>query len=145
MTNCKTSLSYEYQKYQKPAIDRRRLWARQLLGDVCASCGTSDQLEFDHVDRTSKSFNIGSNLLKKKQDLIAELKKCQLLCRPCHAEKTKNESQALYSGPRPETEHGTLTMYAWHKCRCDPCMEANTEYHRQYRERKKWPQLEAAY
>ncbi|WP_280507802.1 hypothetical protein [Nocardia flavorosea] len=27
-------------------------------------------------------------------------------------------------------EHGTLSRYANQKCRCDPCKQANTAYHR---------------
>ena len=59
-----------------------------MLGGKCCGCGTTEDLQFDHLDRTTKSFNIGSNLAAKIEKLEEEAKKCQLLCRSCHELKT---------------------------------------------------------
>lgn len=60
-----------------------------LLGGKCADCGRTDTLEFDHVDRTIKSFDIGPCYSLPLAELLEELKKCQLLCRKCHKIKTQ--------------------------------------------------------
>jgi hypothetical protein len=59
------------------------------MGGKCISCGCKDNLEFDHIDPSTKSFNISSGYNKTKKELFEELSKCQLLCNKCHLEKTK--------------------------------------------------------
>jgi 5-methylcytosine-specific restriction endonuclease McrA len=63
---------------------------REMLGGKCVRCGATSDLEFDHVDRHTKSFTIGSRAMSRWDGLLVELAKCQLLCRPCHIEKTYN-------------------------------------------------------
>jgi flagellar biosynthesis GTPase FlhF len=60
----------------------------EMLGGKCVGCGTTKNLQFDHIDRTKKSFCIGSSLASKLEKLIDEAKKCQLLCESCHRHKT---------------------------------------------------------
>ena len=59
-----------------------------MLGGKCVGCGTSKNLQFDHIDRTKKSFCIGKSLASKLEKLIEEANKCQLLCEKCHQYKT---------------------------------------------------------
>jgi hypothetical protein len=68
------------EKHRKHLID--------MLGGKCCGCGTIKNLQFDHLDRTKKSFNIGNNLAAKLEKLEEEAKKCQLLCKECHQIKT---------------------------------------------------------
>lgn len=102
-----------------------RAWAIDFLGGCCKSCGTQEDLEFDHVDPSTKSFNLGSHLgrysLKK---LKAELVKCQLLCTACHKVKTG------------VAECGTRSGYV-KGCRCADCTEANRVYYRRYWDSKR--------
>ena len=59
-----------------------------MLGGKCCGCGTTENLQFDHLDRTTKSFCIGKNLAAKLEKLEEEARKCQLLCQDCHNVKT---------------------------------------------------------
>ena len=59
-----------------------------MLGGKCCGCGTTENLQFDHLDRTTKRFNIGNNLASKLEKLEEEARKCQLLCQECHRLKT---------------------------------------------------------
>lgn len=57
----------------------------------CADCGVKYPpyvMQFDHV-RGKKSFTIGSVYYKKTMaQIIAEIKKCEVVCANCHAERT---------------------------------------------------------
>jgi 5-methylcytosine-specific restriction endonuclease McrA len=67
--------------------------ARALLGDECAQCGSTDRMEFDHIDPADKVAGI-TELWANWRSLLVELQKCQLLCHGCHWEKTLRERRA---------------------------------------------------
>ena len=48
--------------------------------------------ECDHIDKTSKLFQLSDYKLYTIEQIIEELKKCQPVCRFCHSIKTKDES-----------------------------------------------------
>ena len=76
----------------------------EKLGGKCVECGCTEALEFDHIDPSTKSFNIAAGYTKPKEVLLAEVAKCQLLCNKCHIEKTKKDSKfrpKSCSGGRP--------------------------------------------
>lgn len=100
-----------------------------LLGGKCVDCGSIHNLEFDHIDRTLKSFNIGACYSLPLVELLEELKKCQLLCHKCHKLKTR-EIDGL------KAEHGKYSMYRHYKCRCALCKEANRRQHAEWRYKK---------
>ena len=115
----------DHSKYNLERYHRWRLEYLEELGGKCVQCGSTKQLEFDHIDPSDKEFTIGSNLTYPREKVREELKKCQLLCRGCHIEKHKSE-------------HGSLGMYSHYKCRCDLCKEAWNKRSREYRrERRK--------
>lgn len=71
--------------------------AVEYLGGKCRVCGyrkCMSALEFHHIDPSTKVFEVGKFILKvwwKDEhlvwnQLIAELKKCALLCANCHRE-----------------------------------------------------------
>ena len=71
--------------------ERRRSHRRILieyLGGKCCGCGTTENLQFDHLDRTQKLFNIGKGLDYGMDKLKKEADKCQLLCYNCHEVKS---------------------------------------------------------
>lgn len=78
-------------KYMLDRYHRRISEAIIELGAACAHCGSEEisELEFDHIDPSTKSFTIGTKAGSVSEDkLQAELKKCQLLCKTCHDIKT---------------------------------------------------------
>lgn len=96
-------------------IERRKM-CYDLLGNRCARCNNQfNHYEFDHLDPSTKQFNIAQILTGAKDRLLTELKKCQLLCYDCHKEKTKE----IIGRP----EHG-ITAYRHHGCRCEICRKA---------------------
>jgi 5-methylcytosine-specific restriction endonuclease McrA len=110
---------------QKREYDRlrastaRAVWVAEQ-GGVCVKCGSSEQIEIDHVDPSAKEYKIATIWSRKKEIREAELAKCQLLCYSCHKEKTITENIK-------EFEHGTFSMYQSRKCRCQECRAANAE------------------
>lgn len=120
-----------YTPEQNAAYLRKR-YAEQMkefheaLGGKCVRCGSTEEIEIDHIDRTTKSFNIGRLWAKKDLPKVyEELAKCQLLCRTHHIEKTTIE----FTGEDRGMTHGTL--YAWMKkgCSCDVCAKAKRKWH----------------
>jgi hypothetical protein len=89
----------QYEKHQEKLVeeqrrirDERRQYLREYLGGKCVRCGSIENLEFDHIIKETKSFTIGSSLTCFSiEDLILEVDKCQLLCRPCHIDKSHEE------------------------------------------------------
>jgi hypothetical protein len=65
----------------------------EKMGGKCVECGCTETLEFDHIDPSTKSFNIAAGYTKPKETLLAEVAKCQLLCNKCHIKKTKKDSK----------------------------------------------------
>ena len=125
-----------YQReYQLARYHRRRAAAVAQLGGRCVRCGSTDDLDFDHVDPGTKRFTIAARLVSVTENVLqAELAKCQLLCRSCHVEKTRAEQRTRV--------HGTASMYRRGEdgvsgCRCGPCLEAAAVYHRRYMKGKK--------
>jgi hypothetical protein len=90
------------ESYLEDAKLRRLKMRRRALTFVmehakggCEECGETDFrcLEFDHVDRSTKSFEIGqavSNGASNKK-LLEEIKKCRVLCANCHKKHTANQ------------------------------------------------------
>jgi hypothetical protein len=101
----------------KERKQRRRAHLLEMLGGKCVRCGTTDGLVFDHIDPSTKAFTIGGNLERPWDVLLAEVRKTQLLCPPCHKIKGTED--------RPESPHGTIYRYSDLGCRCDLCRAAN--------------------
>ena len=59
---------------------------KDKLGNKCVKCGTTKNLQFDHIDPKTKCFNV--NPQDSWEKTLPELYKCQLLCKLCHLEKT---------------------------------------------------------
>ena len=71
--------------------DEKKSYCIEYLGGKCVKCGTTHNLQFDHIKREEKKYNITEKLTIKFDNLKEELDKCQLLCAPCHLEKTAKE------------------------------------------------------
>lgn len=122
-------------EYNRERHRTRRAKYIEMLGGSCARCGSTEQLEFDHVEPTEKRYTISAYFKGKEERHEAELKKCQLLCKQCHIEKSIEDS-----GKNPARGvHGTLSSY--NHCRCTECRAAKSAYNRMHdkRERKRAP------
>lgn len=78
-----------YQRKWK--AQRRQKWIEDQ-GGLCVRCESTEELEIDHIDRSTKEYEI-TNIWSRKADIReAELAKCQVLCKVCHLEKTTSEN-----------------------------------------------------
>lgn len=75
-------------KYMADRWGKRRSSAIEQLGGKCVSCGSIENLQFDHKDSKDKSFALSKNPSMKESVWQEELQKCQLLCESCHIEKS---------------------------------------------------------
>jgi hypothetical protein len=99
--------------------------AKEHLGGRCVVCGTTENLEFDHINPAVKLFTLTKRRLSKEK-FEAELIKCQLLCHEHHLKKTAEE--------RRSKEHGTWGMYK--RCHCLICKAFVSGKMKEYKGRK---------
>jgi 5-methylcytosine-specific restriction endonuclease McrA len=93
MKRCKVCYNEYMRRYMLERYHRRRAAIVKSMGGECAQCYSTEDLEIDHIDRSTKSFDIGKAIAGWKMDRInAELDKCQLLCHDCHLEKSVAEN-----------------------------------------------------
>ena len=125
----------DYNAYMRVYILKRyharRKAALKQLGGKCCKCGSTKKLELDHIDRKKKSFSISKLWSVAKKRFDKELSKCQVLCHPCHEEKTIAE----LGQKRAKGNHGTVSSYRY--CRCKLCCAAKSKYNREYKQRKR--------
>ena len=60
-----------------------------IVGNCCSVCGydvCDAALELHHVDPNQKEFNLSKSRSYSKEKILAEIKKCVLLCSNCHRE-----------------------------------------------------------
>lgn len=106
-------------EYHRAYYYKRRQEIIDYLGGKCVICGSQENLQFDHIDPSQKLFDIKSKLsLRTSKE---EIDKCQLLCRPCHLDKTGEENTGF--------THGTIYGWMKKKCGCDSCQRAKRSWH----------------
>lgn len=116
---------------RRMVLERERSIRFRRMGEywfdgTCVICGDKEgPFEFDHIDPSTKLFNLSSRTNKSIHVWWKELMKCQLLCKPCHIKKSKVDNY------RP-CLHGTHSMYSNHGCRCDACRLGEREYQSNY-------------
>ena len=97
------------------SVEAKREWYRNyyakrrqeyilLLGGKCSKCSSTENLEFDHKDRSSKTFAISKLLTYSKKRVSEELAYCQLLCEECHREKSRSELRGEPSHNKGKTK-----------------------------------------
>ena len=80
-----------HQKYINTTIRRdKKLAAISMMGGACSRCGYSrclKALEFHHLDRKTKKYNMAKMFVHRgMEEIKEELKKCILVCSNCHKE-----------------------------------------------------------
>lgn len=112
--------------YMKKRFHKARKRGLEMLGNRCRICGHGGKLEFDHIDPKSKTHPSGRTFYLGEKRFIAEMKKCQLLCRKCHGLKTLKDI-----GQKPARgTHGTLSAYRY--CKCRICTTAHSRYSKEW-------------
>lgn len=76
---------------QRERYAKNRSEGIRLLGGSCVLCGSTKDLEFDHIDPNTKQHEMVTLWHRSREVWLAELEKCQLLCVPCHLVKTGGE------------------------------------------------------
>lgn len=105
-------------------------WMKQRRDDwfaangPCTKCGSQADLQLDHIDPKQKIHHTVWSWAEERRKV--ELAKCQVLCKPCHKEKSNNELR------RPIT-HGTRGGYD-RGCRCDQCKAHQSKRMKSYHE-----------
>lgn len=123
----------EYMRqYMAKRYKRRKAAAIEQLGGKCVYCGSTEDLQFDHIDRNTKSFTIARELDSvSEKRLQEELAKCQLLCPPCHEEKTLQD----LGRQSAKNTHGTLSSFKY--CKCSLCKKAKADYMKEWHQKNK--------
>lgn len=106
---------------------KRRAEAIAMLGGACVKCGSIENLEFDHIDRGSKLDELGILFTRSKAATLEELEKCQLLCKPCHIEKTRSELTVGHGGG----------LSGMRNCKCEPCRAKKRAYMIEWKRKRK--------
>lgn len=108
-------MSYETLKAYR---HRRRAKALGYLGSACINCGSLGNLQFDHIDPTTKSIDISQAIAKgwSWTRLVEELDKCQLLCEYHHKLKTRDQAAEKLT-------HGKYHAAYRKKCSCSECID----------------------
>ena len=109
------------QAYMKQRRLKRKLYIIDKLGGKCSNCEETENLQFDHIDRTTKVMGIADMLSHALVKLEEEIKKCQLLCQSCHTKKTIKD----FGFRDAKTEHGTPRSILY--CKCEVCRKAHRE------------------
>lgn len=114
-----------YNAYMRTYLRRRyaerRSWAIAQLGGVCCRCGSTEDLELDHINRSEKLFEVSLAVYKRRLDdpeLLAELRKCQVLCTRCHTKKSVAERSVEHGGG----------LSGKRNCKCELCRAKMRQY-----------------
>lgn len=95
----------EHRRRESPqAAERRRAYQRERRANQremlrqyareqrCTDCGTTEgRLEFDHRDKSTKSYNVTQMLGYSESAIWAEVAKCDIRCGTCHRQRHAGE------------------------------------------------------
>ena len=123
-------------EYQRKWVAEKR--ATFFKDKKCANCGSTEDLELDHIHPSLKwKHRIWSYSWK---NIMKEVSKCQVLCHDCHFAKSIEEKRA----GKHKITHGFLRTYN-EGCRCPECIQAYKDSELPYNERtegtKEWAKI----
>lgn len=121
-----------YNRYMREYMNKRyhRLRAEYIksMGGECVDCGETSNLEFDHLDSSQKSFDVGRILTHAKVKREQELAKCVLRCHDCHVIKSRREDWST-------VDHGE-GLTGKRNCYCDLCKPLKRVYMQNFKKSK---------
>jgi hypothetical protein len=79
----------DYHKKWYVAVMKKRRAQWFADNGPCVDCGSSESLEVDHVDPSTKVNHLVWSWSEKRR--VAELEKCQVRCHKCHKKKSVRE------------------------------------------------------
>jgi len=106
-------------EYMKQRYYERKQHAIQLLGGKCVVCDSTENLELDHINPTTKVFSISKMWSINEAAYLVELAKCQLLCNEHHKQKTSKEQGVEHGGG----------VSGKRNCPCSLCKAKKHEYY----------------
>lgn len=116
-------------QYMKKRYKQRRQLAFNILGPECKICGSLENLELDHINPKTKTMEITKIWSCSMTRFLAEVRKCQTLCKEHHLMKSRLNGDFGGGHNRiDEYGHGTGHMYDKQKCRCSICREWKRKY-----------------
>lgn len=128
---CRTHYNAKMNDYMKARYERRRLEWINKLGGRCVVCGTTDQLNFDHIIASTKEYDLAKILSGgSNAKVAAEMAKCQLLCHKDHVKKSLEFKDVKV------VEHGG-GVSGKKNCLCDLCKPVKNAYARKWKKNKK--------
>lgn len=82
------------QRQRQARQARRKAWINSLKEGVpCHDCGVVYDvvcMDFDHREPAEKLFTISQAVLRRKDLILAEIEKCDLVCANCHRIRTRS-------------------------------------------------------
>jgi hypothetical protein len=122
------SIGWDRREYDHQRYIYARTLVQTWLGSKCVWCGEKDpdKLEFDHIDRETKLWNI-ANLWNDPRKLEIELKKVRLLCYDCHKKNTREQFSVEHGGGVSGKKN----------CKCEPCRKKKNEWQNERRRAKR--------
>ena len=118
---------------------------------TCYCCSSIEKLEFHHVDPKTKTYNFKKLSLDKVRTIIAEIKKCIVVCTKCHnkihsgkitldnptlCKITEKKFLKIISLVQPETTkknsycQNCKKLIQREKDRCDECSKLLRKYYK---------------
>lgn len=93
----------KYRDSQRRMREKLRTFVREYKSNIGCECGEKRAacLDFHHVDRATKSFEIADGIALHKYSipkLEEEIKKCVVICANCHRVKHDKEKEKFVSG-----------------------------------------------
>lgn len=82
-------------RYMQNWYNERKVWFNEIKSKLSCDCGEKDTrcLDFHHLVQSEKISEVGKMLTQRvnKKIILAEIKKCKILCSNCHRKYHSNK------------------------------------------------------
>ena len=120
---CRDCYNAYMREYMLRRYRRRREQGFSIIGRKCVDCGSTENLEFDHVDRGQKTHDVAKIFSYRNEVFLTEVRKCVPRCHACHKARTSEQMSVEHGG-------GVSGRRA---CPCQLCKEKKREYMRAWK------------